>query len=259
MNYQKHYDAIIDRAKGREKSGYTESHHIVPRCLGGGDGKSNRVNLTAEEHYVAHQLLVKIYPDVHGLAIAAMMMSRDKRNGKRSGNKLYGWLRRKSANAQSILRMGHEVSEETRERIRLAVSQSEARKEHYASMRGRVVSDEVKQKVSASHKTSEKAKAARELLFARKVGVPRSEETRRKIGAAFAGKPLSDDHRKAISEGSIGKFISEEHAANLSKALKGNKNALGAVRSEETRAKMRIAASKREEAKRAKLANQQPA
>jgi hypothetical protein len=68
---QKHYDAIIDRAKGREKSGYTESHHIVPRCLGGGDGKSNRVNLTAEEHYVAHQLLVKIYPGAHGLAIAA--------------------------------------------------------------------------------------------------------------------------------------------------------------------------------------------
>lgn len=126
-------------------------------------------------------------------------------------------------------------------------------------MLGRVVPDEVKRKVSASHKTSEKAKAARELLFARKVGVPRSEETRRKIGAAFAGKPLSEDHRKAISEGSIGKFISEEHAANLSKALKGNKNALGAVRSEETRAKMRIAASKREEAKRAKLANQQPA
>lgn len=259
MNYQKHYDAIIDRAKGREKSGYTESHHIVPRCLGGGDGKSNRVNLTAEEHYVAHQLLVKIYPGAHGLAIAASSMARDNRNGKRSNNKLYGWLRKKAALANSINQTGKMFSDERKKNIAIGIRGSQARQDHYKSVRGTSRSDEFKMKLSVAHKTSERAKAARKELFARQIGVPKSEETRRKIGAAFAGKKLSEDHRKAISDGLTGKVVSEEHAANLSKALKGNKNALGAVRSEETRAKMRIAASKREEAKRAKLANQQPA
>jgi hypothetical protein len=34
----------------------------------GSDGKKNRVDLTPEEHFVAHQLLTKIHPTVYGLA-----------------------------------------------------------------------------------------------------------------------------------------------------------------------------------------------
>lgn len=254
MNYQKHYDALVTRAKGRVIDGPTESHHIIPRCMGGKDGKSNRVRLTPEEHYVAHQLLVRIYPHVHGLSIAAMMMSRDNRNGKRSNNKLYGWLRKKASRAQSELLTGHQVSQETRDRIRTAVTNSEARKEHYAAITGIPRSAETKDKLSRSHRISEKAKSAREAINAKKIGVPRTEETRRKIGAHFAGKSLPDWHKKAISESLIGKTVSPEHAANLSKALKGNRNALGAVRSPETKEKMRLAALMREEAKRSKPA-----
>lgn len=39
---------------------YFETHHIVPKSLGGTDDKNNLVNLTAREHYIAHLLLVKI-------------------------------------------------------------------------------------------------------------------------------------------------------------------------------------------------------
>ena len=97
MNYTKHYFALIERSRQRKKDGYLEKHHIVPKCMGGTDEKSNLVLLTPEEHYVAHLLLVKIY-DTPSLIHAALMMtvSSSQHNvGKGRNNKLYGWLRRK--------------------------------------------------------------------------------------------------------------------------------------------------------------------
>lgn len=61
MNYQKIYSAIIDRAKTREIFDYKESHHIIPKCMGGKDTKDNLVSLTSREHYLCHWLLWKIY------------------------------------------------------------------------------------------------------------------------------------------------------------------------------------------------------
>ena len=62
MNYQKIYDALINKAQTRNKpEGYTERHHILPRCLGGLDTSTNLVNLTAREHCLAHLLLAKIH------------------------------------------------------------------------------------------------------------------------------------------------------------------------------------------------------
>lgn len=99
MNYQKHYDLLIERARARVLDGYVEVHHVVPRCIGGSDENDNLVQLTAEEHYVAHQLLHKIYPNVSGLAFAMVAMT-GKTNPNRS-NKTYGWIRKKHAIAMS--------------------------------------------------------------------------------------------------------------------------------------------------------------
>ena len=96
MNYEKHYNTLIERAKEREEftEGYYERHHIIPRCLGGTDDECNLVYLTPEEHYVAHQLLVKMYPDENGLVYAANMMVLNGTYHQRN-NKRYGWLKRK--------------------------------------------------------------------------------------------------------------------------------------------------------------------
>lgn len=101
MNYQKIYNDLINRGRNRTISDHTESHHVIPRCMGESDDKSNLVDLTPEEHYVAHQLLVKIYPENHALVRAASMMIPD-----RPSNKLYGWLRRKFILAQSVDQSG---------------------------------------------------------------------------------------------------------------------------------------------------------
>lgn len=60
MDYRKIYDAIIERAKAREKPNERlEIHHIVPRSLGGTDRFENLVALTIREHYVAHRAFDK--------------------------------------------------------------------------------------------------------------------------------------------------------------------------------------------------------
>lgn len=61
MNYQKIYDQLVEKAKNRAVTGYTEIHHIIPRCMGGNNDNFNLVRLTAREHYIAHHLLYKIY------------------------------------------------------------------------------------------------------------------------------------------------------------------------------------------------------
>jgi hypothetical protein len=61
MDYHKHYNYLINRAKTRNISTSKERHHIVPKCIGGTDDPSNLVDLTLHEHYIAHVLLAKIY------------------------------------------------------------------------------------------------------------------------------------------------------------------------------------------------------
>lgn len=94
MNYKKHYDLLINRAKTRKLIGYYEKHHIIPKCIGGTNHANNLAKLTPEEHYVAHQLLIKIYPEVDALVYAAKRMTSSSDVLQRK-NKLYGWLRRR--------------------------------------------------------------------------------------------------------------------------------------------------------------------
>lgn len=89
MNYKNIYEKLIDRSKSRLLEGYVEKHHILPRCMGGTNDPHNLVALTPEEHYIAHLLLVKIYPHKRGLWYAVKLMS------GQGNNKSYGWVRRR--------------------------------------------------------------------------------------------------------------------------------------------------------------------
>lgn len=103
MNYKKIYESLVTRIP-ENIIGYTEVHHILPRCMGGNDDTSNLVSLTPEEHFLAHLLLVKIYPQNQSLIFAANMMCVG-HEGKRT-NKSYGWLKRSFSNACKISQKG---------------------------------------------------------------------------------------------------------------------------------------------------------
>jgi hypothetical protein len=78
MNYKKTYNNLIERAKTRTLSEeiYVETHHILPKCIGGSNGKDNLVVLTFREHFIAHWLLVKIYPKEWKLYFAFFQMTK---------------------------------------------------------------------------------------------------------------------------------------------------------------------------------------
>lgn len=113
LKYKAHYDKLVQRGQKRASSkkeakallGYCEKHHVIPKCMGGTNERENLVYLSAREHYVAHQLLVMIYPEVGGLKYAALMMCLNSTN-ERMNNRSYSWLKTAAAIAQSKDRTG---------------------------------------------------------------------------------------------------------------------------------------------------------
>jgi hypothetical protein len=203
MDYRRHYNLLMERAKIRNLSGYTEQHHIVPRCMGGSDEKDNLVLLTAEEHFVAHQLLVKMYPDHLGLlwAISAMRHATDRmvRN-----NKMYGWLRRRFAAMLSKMMTGRTMSPESRAKMS-AAKLGKKRAPH---------SPETKAKMSAASKGKPKSPehiAALSLARTGKKLGPHSEETKRKI---------SESNKKTWSERDKSFFSDPEYRSKQSENMK---------------------------------------
>ena len=58
MNYLKAYENLIIKHGSKQKpEGYSERHHILPKCMGGSDDEDNLVYLSARAHYLAHGLL----------------------------------------------------------------------------------------------------------------------------------------------------------------------------------------------------------
>jgi hypothetical protein len=187
MDYVAIYHRLMERARARSLSGYVERHHIRPKCLGGSDHVSNMVRLTPEEHYVAHQLLVKMCPTNMKLLRAAVMMTSSTRRHQR-GNKLYGWLRR-----QFAARMSEELT---------------------GSKRG-PHSAETKAKMSAASKGRKKSEAHCAAMTASKTGKkrgPHSEIHKRNLSdslrnsaslktsiRAFSGSPEYRAKQSAIT------------------------------------------------------------
>jgi len=206
MNYQYHYNRLIERAKNRIIESFTETHHIVPICMGGSNDKENLVELTPEEHYISHQLLVKIHPENQLLAHAAFMMG-----STRSNNKLYGWLKRKVANQ---LR-GKPLSKETRQKLSIA------QKNRDPSTRYQLPNPKVGSKLSKETRAKQ-SRAAK--------GKPKSEETKRKMKLAWElrrAKGVSAETKQKMSEAAKLRKHSDATKLKMSQNSRWTKIVLG--------------------------------
>lgn len=192
MDYCWHYERLIERARKRTLSGYSERHHVVPQCRGGDESPRNIVRLTPEEHYVAHQLLVKMYPEDAGLLWAAVAMTNGTERMPRR-NKLFGWLRRRLAHRMRGNTFGCNPSAETRAKMS-ASRLGKKRTPH---------TEETKAKMSAASKGRTKTPAHRASLSKAKTGgtVRRTElgEARRIQAVRLAGSKISAANRNRYS------------------------------------------------------------
>jgi hypothetical protein len=132
--------------------------------LNGTNSKSNLVNLTAREHFIAHALLCYIHPDNNKLlnAFHAMMYLKDriqKREYKISA-KQYQKLKEKyiiSILGRPALNKGLDFLSP---KAKAAVASSNKRRERFDNFRGRKHSPETKEKMRLAHlKAWEKRKS----------------------------------------------------------------------------------------------------
>lgn len=179
MDYKRHYDALIDRARNRVVDGYVERHHVVPKCMGGSNDRSNLVRLTPEEHYVAHQLLVKMNPGNGKLIFGAAVMT----VGANRCNKKYGWIRRLHASVASGMLSG----------IKRGPFSAEHKAKLSAAKKDGTLPDEQKAKIAASMRAHASTPEAKALVSRSHTGRKRSEETKSRISAANTGKKLPRD------------------------------------------------------------------
>ena len=187
MNYLQHYEALIARARGRVLNCYKENHHVIPRCMGGSDLPENLVYLSGPEHFVAHQLLVKIHPETTKLIFALNRMAQHCNN-----NKIYGWIKERMA-IEARKQKGHW----------LGVKQSpELIARRLAHRIGRKHSDETRQKMSIRAMGNKNAKG--------KKFPPQTPEHRAALSAARKGKKIirTPEQRAAFSD-----MLRRRHAA----------------------------------------------
>ncbi|MBP3732113.1 MAG: HNH endonuclease [Bacilli bacterium] len=139
--YERLYKQITERGKlrGDDKSkleGYYERHHIVPRCVGGGDEPENLVLLTFREHVLCHIILTRLYPrNLHILLAANILLRIDKKDT--NGNIIKVTIKRSRVAEDIKLKyaegktreerikvstpeLGRRYSKETREKFRAA-------------------------------------------------------------------------------------------------------------------------------------------
>jgi hypothetical protein len=108
----------------------------------GTDNKCNLVDLTPEEHLVAHLLLVKIYPKNLGLLYAAHMMS----NTRTFNNKQYGWVKRQLSEQMNGIPRSVESVQKQRETIKQKFENG-----FVAVSKGNVLSEDHKRKISEAN------------------------------------------------------------------------------------------------------------
>jgi hypothetical protein len=218
--YNQWYANITERAKNRYLDSYTESHHIVPRSLGGGDEADNLVNLTAREHFVCHWLLVKMTTgqDHHKMLNALRMMRAEKQGQQRYNTKItarvyesikqeYAELQSKQFTGTGNGFYGKTHTEEARKRISEAnkgrvqpLDEKEKQKAAWAKrkelgVQRKPYDDEYKKERSKRYSGEGNPRYGAEV----------SDNTRKKIGDKLRGRKQTEEEKLARSLANMGK------------------------------------------------------
>lgn len=248
MNYRHIYTIIINKAINETNNGirykgngqYYELHHILPKSLFSlwKNRKSNKVLLTAREHFFCHQLLTKIYPSSSMTYALIKFYNLPNSNYKYTNSKEYERLKIALSEYMSQKNKGRIpwnkgkcLSEETKEKLSKARKGKKLSKETKLKIsngnKGKKLSEETKQKLklSALNRKPISEETKQKMSESAKTKPKMNETTKKKISMANKGKKLSDAHKQKISNSNKGKVLSEEHKKHLSEhsARKGKR------------------------------------
>ena len=235
ITYEEFIQNILD-TRGRFNCGdkYHERHHIVPKCIGGGNEKENLIDLFAREHYIAHKLLAKENSDNDKLVYAWTCMAFTK-NG---------------------IAYECEITPEEYEEARIALSKkmtgsgnhfygkkhtAESKEKNRQQHIGIKASDEAKARMSESQIKRMQDPDARAAC-----GKPHTEAWKKEQSERMSGEnhPMYGKHhtkvtKEKISKANTGRVMSEEFRQKISEITSGENNPMyGKHHTEETKSKI---------------------
>jgi hypothetical protein len=218
--YKQWYTNITEQAKNRQLKSYTESHHIIPRSLGGSNDADNLVNLTAREHFICHWLLVKMTTgqEHHKMLNALRMMRAENPNQQRYTTKITARVYESIKTEYSILQ-----SERVRGNKNPMYGKKRTQKMNDAvsqANKGRIPSKEqidnlktaLAERTASGVKRKEYSKEYREERSKKysgegnpRYGVEVLDNTRKKIGDKLRGRKQTEEEKLARSLANMGK------------------------------------------------------
>lgn len=216
--------------------------------MGGSDDRSNLVQLKAEEHFVAHQLLHKIHPGVRGLAFAMLHMTGNP-YGHRN-NKAYGWIRRKVGCAASARMRELHQDPEYRSRHQESMRKLRADPEYVMKMaeslsrahRGRIKSPEERANIATAGRNRKPRVFSEQARCNMAAARRKTWEERRASGTAslIAAKTVATRRRNGSYE------FSQEWKDKIGESCRGRApHNKGKVTSSDTRVRQSEAAKER--------------
>lgn len=191
--YAKAYLKLIDGARSKTSTEYSEKHHVIPKSLGGSNTKDNLVRLSGREHFVAHLLLPKAVAEPEHrkkMAFALTRMLSD-RTGKRykPSSRIIAAARKAHAemmkgridSPETRAKKSKPKSEQHKNRIKQALTGLKKTPEHIAK---------INQNPEKIRKTAEKH-----------TGMKRSEVAKSNMSLAMKGRTPFNAGTKVFSDG----------------------------------------------------------
>lgn len=192
---------------------HKESHHIIPKSMGGTDESTNLIDLTLREHYIAHKLLFKTYKNI-SMACAMNMM----RNKGSCNSRKYEQSKLTNCNFNYTDSLG--IDSQNNFMISKCINKNHILSGNNNGMYGKVVARNSNGDIVVVSK--EEFKSGN--YVGQNKGIKVSELTRKKLSEAKSGsnnpiygKKLSEETKKKIAAAHIGFKHSEETKEKLRK------------------------------------------
>lgn len=184
--YSRIYFSIINIAKNsnrsKSKEVYFESHHIIPKSMGGSNSTENRVLLTVKEHYTCHRLLVKMVKDqkhINKMNYALYMFVKNSKGQDRNLTR-HQLIKSLEANRSASQNRSHKPN--------LGNKHSAESRSKMAGFKGKSHTQQTINKIKESNTRTNASRS--EKLKAANLNKPKSEEHKRKIAESLKARKL---------------------------------------------------------------------
>ena len=230
MDYEKIYDNLVsyrrENVLDESNCEYYETHHVVPRSV---DKKliykkSNKVNLTVREHFVAHLLLKQIYKKKFGedsyqykAMVKTCFLFANKHKSATINSRTIEKLRIAYKKLPSPMK-GRPMSDNAKKALHKANIGRKHTKEH----RQKILESRIK---NGNNRLSEEHK---QILIESRLGSKHTEETKERIRQKKLGFRHTEESKKKIGEAASkfmsGRKLPKEVCENIRKSKSGEKN-----------------------------------